>query len=477
MVRTTQSLIERFRPETAKRVKMIQDTMPVNGMPLRYKAGANFLKSVAQVPSGEALLHFEDDVLFTTRIEDKLATLLPMIPVEDYVLTLYTPLNLRHTPIQQIKPLCFWGNQALYFPAGVVRPLAKFSTDTLVGWKAGDPENDVTPDLLVRRFCIKNEIPIFACKPSLVQHLGGKSTGLNPLSYQHYASAFYEGAAKPYRNVPIESFCTFVTPSYANESRLLFKSLSLFHPGIPIMVIADGQTGTRLKAEFPDLTIILGANENEIQERRERWLSLKRGHCPFNGVVSFKMDVVEMALSRYQNTVFCDADLVFLGPLTDIPDCDLAIAPHYFDTRCSEEDLKYGAYNAGLVFCSSKRFPLWWRARYWEGHPYSDQSMLEDAALQFDFHILPVQTNYGFWRVWNNAIGADAGNILEFTGITVGRGAFLAGKPLQSIHVHWDQREERYHNIQAIFAQILERSTLPEHRILHDFFRLAQQGL
>ena len=159
-----------------------------------------------------------------------------------------------------------------------------------------------------------------------------------------------------------------------------------------------------------------------------------------------KMNLLEWAQEYEEKLLFCDADICFLGPLPNIEDSvQLGLSNHFIREK---DSAKFGIYNGGFVYVSSKDIINLWKtsthlSRYYE------QAALEELCKDFEVYEFPVQNNYGWWRLLQ---GVEQVNTLK-SKWSLKRNISCSGicvdsKPLLSIHTHWitDDAATRYFN-------------------------------
>lgn len=144
-----------------------------------YRATWNYYRCLTQCAAGRrGTLVFEDDVHFArgwrTRLEYTLAVLEDRHG-SDFVLALYSPLNFarKKSSLYTEYPLKdFLGTQAVYYTAKTRLGFAKYlKTHGLVA-------NANPYDYILRDYLLQGGLPMFVTTPTLVQHIGKRSTGL-----------------------------------------------------------------------------------------------------------------------------------------------------------------------------------------------------------------------------------------------------------------------------------------------------------
>lgn len=165
----------------------------IKGRPLTQRASWNYYRCLTHNAAGKRdILILEDDVRFArgwwSRLSAILADLLELHG-SNFVLTIYSPWDLvlqQHwgERFYAEYPLGkFYGTQGVYYTAVTRQGFAEYLK--LHGLVA----NEKGYDYLLRDYLSDAGIPLFASTPSLIQHMGVKSTGLGTW---HDAPGFIE---------------------------------------------------------------------------------------------------------------------------------------------------------------------------------------------------------------------------------------------------------------------------------------------
>ena len=160
---------------------------------LRHRATWNYYRCLTQCPAGaRGTLIFEDDVRFAHGWQVYLIRILAALEERygaDFVLSLYTSWGFVQEGYRNGQMFTeyphedFFGTQGMYFTAKTRQGFAKYL-------KAhGVVANEEAYDLLLRDYLRQVGLPLFATAPSLVQHVGKRSTGLGGW---HESPAFVE---------------------------------------------------------------------------------------------------------------------------------------------------------------------------------------------------------------------------------------------------------------------------------------------
>lgn len=192
----------------------------------------------------------------------------------------------------------------------------------------------------------------------------------------------------------INSFCSVVTKEVCKEAHVLALSINLLYSR-PIVFYCDQQTFeyfiihkvTNLKCYVVDF----------IDPKKVK----KHNNYHRTDAISRKMDVMAFCINKYGNSIFLDADIILLSPISGPSCCNVA-----FSYNCSllSDDYSipvknYGAFNAGMVWSSSIAFVDWWRDQYLnKKSKFYEQECLNRIPSKFTIDFFDVNHNYGFWR-------------------------------------------------------------------------------
>jgi len=157
---------------------------------LRHRATWNYHRCLTQCAGGErGTLIFEDDIKFARgwrlRLDMTIASLETCLGSR-FVLTVYDPWNHvcgENCLYAEYPRKQFTGTQGVYYPARVRQDFAKYLRTN------GVIANKDHYDYLLRDYLLQEDIPLFATSPSLIQHMGGNTTGLG---VWHEAPGFME---------------------------------------------------------------------------------------------------------------------------------------------------------------------------------------------------------------------------------------------------------------------------------------------
>ena len=159
-----------------------------------------------------------------------------------------------------------------------------------------------------------------------------------------------------------------------------------------------------------------------------------------------KMNLIDWVFDSEKEVLFCDADICFMGELPEIPEStEIGLSPHYI--RKMDEN-KYGTYNGGFIYSSSKNMTRLWRKATHTSR-YYEQAALEELEKTYTIYKFPTQNNYGWWRLLQGEESIDTLKVKwSIKRDKNSSGISVENKPLLSIHTHWktDDRATNYYN-------------------------------
>ncbi len=148
---------------------------------LRHRATWNYYRCLTRPGAGKrGSLVLEDDVDFALGWRARLDATIALLEQRrgaDFVLSVYDPVGWRSETealYADYEPKRFYGTQAVYFTAKTRQEYARYLK------RRGVVGNEGHYDQLLRDYSLDTGQPIFACTPSLVQHVGRTTTGLGP---------------------------------------------------------------------------------------------------------------------------------------------------------------------------------------------------------------------------------------------------------------------------------------------------------
>ena len=240
------------------------------------------------------------------------------------------------------------------------------------------------------------------------------------------------------------SFCTIVTENMIRDFLVLQKSLQQNHPNLPLITLCDNASLKIIESVDNDQIIpipnLQQLNYPEIQTRGKA----------FGRLVGQKPMLVDHCLNLYGNTMFVDADIIFVNPLEITQDNELIFSEHYITQDM--EDV-HGKYNAGYLFVNNKQFPNWWEEVIAHRSKFFEQEGMIHAEKDFDLGAFAIQHNFGWWRITH---GVDPEAV---------RGKFSASdniyyddELLISFHTHVTDDNPAYTEFNGIVKELLANS-------------------
>ena len=210
----------------------------------------------------------------------------------------------------------------------------------------------------------------------------------------------------------IESFCFVVTDNLKDEAEVLLKTLRLFH-NEPVYIICDKASRIFLnRRKVTDNVKFKASAEKEHLDAIQK--KVFDGHsCIANGIhdapsILKKMEVMDFALKRHNNTFFLDTDIIVLDNLQEYFTADVVLSPHHYPTKNQHKGFEFGFYNAGYLFCANKGFPRFWRHLYLTDSIFFEQECMNRISDHYKIQTFGKEHNVGFWRGENLPLKAKS---------------------------------------------------------------------
>ena len=246
------------------------------------------------------------------------------------------------------------------------------------------------------------------------------------------------------------ALATLANEHALKDMEFFFFSLALWNSKAPTVYLycTKAVADYLPKFKYPGMIHIelaLESYKGLNRPQMERAESRRRLPNLFYDFTMEKCKLMEWALKslpyeeQKRGVLFCDADIVWLGPLPKIPEGKrLGLSQHMIIHR---DELRYGIYNAGFLWMNDLTLPPLWDETS-KTSRFFEQAALEDLAEHIEpttlYHFGP-EFNYGWWRMYQSDATPQrkqsewafkrslAG---EHSGITVN------GTPLMCIHTH-----------------------------------------
>ena len=222
---------------------------------------------------------------------------------------------------------------------------------------------------------------------------------------------FYIEEDKEVKNHSIESFCSVANKSRKEEVLALALTLRAFHDQ-PLYLVCDEETktflGERGAKNVEYITSITEENTREIKEKHfskpveDMWENVAAGKYFSPECIYKKMEAMEHALKKHENTFFLDSDILIIESLQDNFQNEIVLSPNYVDPKVSSHSKLYGFFNAGYIFCANKTFPEFWRSAFLNRSKFFEQECLNYIAEKYDVGTFSEKHNYGWWRMKKN---------------------------------------------------------------------------
>ena len=224
------------------------------------------------------------------------------------------------------------------------------------------------------------------------------------------------------------SFSTVCTSNCAFELIGLLLSLSIYHRGANIYIIADTKTKNIIEEMTPQPKLnIIWAIELDKYDGLNRTTMEKK-----NIWLDFQMSkglIIKKALEIEKDTLLLDCDIIILDEINDIDNTkELGISPQFLPKiHCD----KWGYYNGGVLWTNSKKVADDW-IMYSKTSRYYDQAAIEDLAKIYKYFEFDENYNLQAWR----HIICGPEKIESYISINNNK-IMYKDKPLKFIHTHF----------------------------------------
>lgn len=241
------------------------------------------------------------------------------------------------------------------------------------------------------------------------------------------------------------SISTMASNTCWDDLQLMLFSLYQFHPTIDVFVVCDNIIENNLKdwtkkytpqlkiTTVPTLTEYSNQNRREM-EQSGKWLEFMLRKC----------DSIDMSFEKnFDCTLFVDCDMVFLNEINfddfNLNSSDLHSGIGRSKHECKAENHKlYGLYNGGFLWIDRPGFTDWWKLMSRVNSRFYEQAPLEDIHKFYECFDVPIQYNFGWWRLYECEPQQVSERERKFR---VQNGIILYDDlPIRTIHTHFGDK-------------------------------------
>ena len=207
----------------------------------------------------------------------------------------------------------------------------------------------------------------------------------------------------------IKSYSVVGNERTMRELALLIASIRRF-TDTKICIMTD--TVTRMYLETLPFATNLNIKECLNKEDLDKLAKqvafvIKQNNFHHAGIIFSKMDCITWAVQTYGNTMFVDADVVFLkDPAPQINlDLEVMMSPHYHAEKKPQQNKKVGIFNAGYLWTQAPDLGKVWQDIYLNKSSFYEQQGMYRIMEHFDTGLFNKKHNIGFWRFcksWSN---------------------------------------------------------------------------
>lgn len=242
--------------------------------------------------------------------------------------------------------------------------------------------------------------------------------------------------------VAVTAIALLVNENAIDDLKVFLFSLQLWNTFLPTLYIYSTSKAQPIidSIEYNGPRVYstdLDAYSNLSRGQMERMPSKQGLSNLFHDFTVEKCTLMEWAIGLAgKGVLFCDADLCWLGPLPSLPDGDLRLALSPHEIRHTDE-VKYGIYNAGLVWIRDLEVVQAWR-RASMVSAFFEQLALDSVSKQFQLYEFGTHVNYGWWRMFQGRTSVDDCKAQwSIHRNAAHSGLCVKGEPVVCIHTHW----------------------------------------
>jgi hypothetical protein len=248
------------------------------------------------------------------------------------------------------------------------------------------------------------------------------------------------------------SACTVATQELFSEVAIAIISLTILYPKLPIIIIVPlGQ------ARLLDASIRKNRNVKIIERDFSPSPEYKK-HNNYHQIspILMKMEAMKVGIDTYGDCLFFDADLTFFEKIDGPEDCELALSLNLPQENQDGNGMKYGFYNAGLIWSNNPTFPNWWKEKTLESKGFYEQGCLNMTGSTFRCGFFDLKHNHGFWR------GSIGGRTVKSLHLHLSK-ALDVGMPKNMVNKVREVRKEAW---QSLFPNTDPRLVSESRRLL-----------
>jgi len=236
-----------------------------------------------------------------------------------------------------------------------------------------------------------------------------------------------------------DAIALLVNENALDDLKIFLYTLQLWNTSLPTLYIYCTESVKQTLQSFNYEGLIhtstkqLEIYKNLTRKEMELRPSRKKLSNLFHDFTLEKTNLMKWAIEEHKKGVlFCDADILWLGPLPEIPEnTELALSPHEIEQR---DEARFGKYNAGFLYIQSKEIvEIWYNETLVS--KFFEQLALDQLANYIEPYIFGRHINYGWWRMFQAPVSYterkaewSANNSLQLT---------VKNIPVVCIHTHW----------------------------------------
>ncbi len=236
---------------------------------------------------------------------------------------------------------------------------------------------------------------------------------------------------------------TMATNNSWDDLQLMLYSLYQYHPHVEVYIVCDQYVKEQLPQFVGKYLPQLGMSKYTVVQTLDEYTGMDRKtmeqHNKWLEFMLRKCDGIDAAFESgcLEGVLFVDCDMVFLNEMMidDFGIGDIGRSQHFLK---DENERQYGKYNGGFLWIDNPGFTDWWKFGSYTSSRYYEQAILEDASKHYSCSDIPIEYNYGWWRLYE----CDPSQIpVRESKFRVQQGIVMYdGAPLRTIHTHFGER-------------------------------------
>ena len=272
---------------------------------------------------------------------------------------------------------------------------------------------------------------------------------------------------------------TAVTKSCLKDFLLMKFTYDLYHRGHTYNIACDEYCFKYLNNRFENVGCVLCLDIEDGSHTTHKQKDLSS----FKNIINAKFQVAIKTKEETEDMIlWIDVDHLFINPIDEYiytDKNDAIITPHYSNGAANE--MSVGFYNCGFAFINNIDFLKEWYRIYLihdQLNIYFEQKSLEFACKSFRATILPINYNFGWWKLLDNRI--EGGHGAHFW-IDSFADLYVYNKKVINFHFHFFKPSQHDFDQKAFSDRVIEviknRNRQEDRKTLEEISRLTNENI